>query len=141
MNTSVSWERPDLHAEREEILRTAKSEGLDLDDLWNALESGKLVPLTEQTWSRMENTDSYDVSTMEDAVELAERYKRDWRSIKNAYETRGTLPAPIVIMKPNGALYLVGGNTRLIVARAHNTMPEIFLAQIDNENPQPGRDP
>jgi len=89
----------------------------------------------------MENTDSYDVSTMEDAVELAERYKRDWRSIKNAYETRGTLPAPIVIMKPNGALYLVGGNTRLIVARAHNTMPEIFLAQIDNENPQPGRDP
>lgn len=127
----VTWKNPDLEEERCEVTRTAHEEGLLREDLDRAMESASLVTLTEDVWSRIDNTDSYNTLTLEDARKMADGYDRDWRSIKKAYDEKGTLPAPIILMKADGSLYCVGGNTRLMIARVYRDTPLVLWAELD----------
>jgi hypothetical protein len=81
-------------------------------------------------WSRLENTDSYDINSEEEAIELANYYGKDIKSILAAEKTP---PALILQYSPN-KYYLVGGNTRLMVARAKGINPQVILATIEPSN-------
>jgi hypothetical protein len=121
---------PILQAENEEIERTADELGLPYDVVYNSFASGKEVTLTDEMWSRLENTDSYDINSEEEAIELARYYGKDIQSILAAEKTP---PALILQYSPN-KYYLVGGNTRLMVARAKGINPQVILATIEPSN-------
>ena len=125
----LSW-IPILQAENEEIERTCDELGLPYDVVYNSLASGKEVTLTDEMWSRLENTDSYDIDSEEDAIELARHYGKDIQSILAAEKTP---PALILQYSPN-KYYLVGGNTRLMVARAKGINPQVILGTIEPMN-------
>lgn len=64
-----------------------------------------------------------DVSEIIDAeyptdilIKLSEKYKRDWGSLVNAYVEGSPVPPPIVLKDEDGNMYLLAGNTRLMVA-------------------------
>ena len=121
---------PILQAENEEIERTADELGLPYDVVYNSFASGKEVTLTDEMWSRLENTDSYDINSEEEAIELARHYGKDIQSILAAEKTP---PALILQYSPN-KYYLVGGNTRLMVARAKGINPQVILGTIEPLN-------
>jgi hypothetical protein len=121
---------PILQAENEEIERTADELGLPYDVVYNSFASGKEVTLTDEMWSRLENTDSYDINSEEEAIELARYYGKDIQSILAAEKTP---PALILQYSPN-KYYLVGGNTRLMVARAKGINPQVILGTIEPSN-------
>ena len=121
---------PILQAENEEIERTADELGLPYDVVYNSFASGKEVTLTDEMWSRLENTDSYDINSEEEAIELARHYGKDIQSILAAEKTP---PALILQYSPN-KYYLVGGNTRLMVARAKGINPQVILGTIEPMN-------
>jgi len=121
---------PILQAENEEIERTADELGLPYDVVYNSFASGKEVTLTDEMWSRLENTDSYDINSEEEAIELANYYGKDIKSILAAEKTP---PALILQYSPN-KYYLVGGNTRLMVARAKGINPQVILGTIEPMN-------
>jgi|694.fasta_scaffold30630_8 hypothetical protein len=121
---------PILQAENEEIERTADELGLPYDVVYNSFTSGKEVTLTDEMWSRLENTDSYDINSEEEAIELARYYGKDIQSILAAEKTP---PALILQYSPN-KYYLVGGNTRLMVARAKGINPQVILGTIEPSN-------
>jgi hypothetical protein len=121
---------PILQAENEEIERTADELGLPYDTVYNSLVNGKEVTLTDEMWSRLENTDSYDINSEEEAIELARHYGKDIQSILAAEKTP---PALILQYSPN-KYYLVGGNTRLMVARAKGINPQVILGTIEPSN-------
>jgi hypothetical protein len=121
---------PILQAENEEIERTADELGLPYDVVYNSFASGKEVTLTDEMWSRLENTDSYDINSEEEAIELARHYGKDIQSILAAEKTP---PALILQYSPN-KYYLVGGNTRLMVARAKGINPQVILGTIEPSN-------
>jgi hypothetical protein len=121
---------PILQAENEEIERTADELGLPYDVVYNSFASGKEVTLTDEMWSRLENTDSYDINSEEEAIELAQYYGKDIQSILAAEKTP---PALILQYSPN-KYYLVGGNTRLMVARAKGINPQVILGTIEPSN-------
>jgi hypothetical protein len=127
--SSLLW-IPILQAENEEIERTADELGLPYDVVYNSFASGKEVTLTDEMWSRLENTDSYDINSEEEAIELARHYGKDIQSILAAEKTP---PALILQYSPN-KYYLVGGNTRLMVARAKGINPQVILATIEPSN-------
>jgi hypothetical protein len=127
--TPLSW-IPILQAENEEIERTADELGLPYDVVYNSFASGKEVTLTDEMWSRLENTDSYDINSEEEAIELARHYGKDIQSILAAEKTP---PALILQYSPN-KYYLVGGNTRLMVARAKGINPQVILGTIEPMN-------
>ncbi len=127
--SSLLW-IPILQAENEEIERTADELGLPYDVVYNSFASGKEVTLTDEMWSRLENTDSYDINSEEEAIELARHYGKDIQSILAAEKTP---PALILQYSPN-KYYLVGGNTRLMVARAKGINPQVILGTIEPMN-------
>jgi hypothetical protein len=122
----LTWE-PIIKAEAEEIERTAEDLNLPYDTVYDAFVNGREVTLNNDMWSRLENTDSYDIDSEEEAIELARQYGKDYQSILAAEKTP---PALILQYSPN-KFYLVGGNTRLMFARAKGINPQVILATIE----------
>jgi hypothetical protein len=125
----LGWE-PIIKAENEEIERTADELGLPYDIVYNSLVNGDEVTLTDEMWSRLENTDSYDIDSEEEAIKLAQYYGKDYKSILSAEKTP---PALILQYSPN-KYYLIGGNTRLMFARAKGINPQVILGTIEPLN-------
>jgi hypothetical protein len=128
---NVKWIMPNIQKEMDELERTADTLGIDLNGLIQATQQSKLVPLDEMTWRSMKNTDSYGIKKgdMRTVNSLGSGYGRDVGSILNAFQQGGTLPAPIVLVR-NNKPYLVGGNTRLMVARAMDVQPMILKVVV-----------
>ena len=125
----LGWE-PIIKAENWEIERTADELGLPYDTVYNSLVNGDEVTLTDEIWSRLENTDSYDINSEEEAIELAQYYGKDYKSILSAEKTP---PALILQYSPN-KYYLIGGNTRLMFARAKGINPQVIMGTIEPLN-------
>jgi hypothetical protein len=118
-----------LESESEEIERTSDDLDIPYDDIRDSLMNGKEITLDDKMWSRLENTDSYHIKDKEEAIKLANNYGKDWKSIEDAEETP---PALILQYEPN-KYYLVGGNTRLMFAKANKTNPKVILGIVDQE--------
>jgi hypothetical protein len=121
---------PILQAENEEIERTADDLGLPYDTIYNSLASGKEVTLTDEIWSRLENTDSYDINSEKEAIELAQHYGKDYQSIMSAE----SLPPAIILQYSPNKFYLIAGNTRLMFARVKGINPQVILGTIEPMN-------
>jgi hypothetical protein len=125
----LGWE-PIIKAENEEIERTADELGLPYDVVYNSLVNGDEVTLTDKMWSRLENTDSYDIDSEEEAIKLAQYYGKDYQSILSAEKT----PPALILQYSPDKYYLIGGNTRLMFARAKGINPQVILGTIEPLN-------
>ncbi len=125
VNVAV-WSRPLLDDEEGEFKRVFDETGIDTETLASAFKHGKLVTLSDSDWSRLENTDSYNIVNLDEARKLAGEYDRDIESILQALGAQKDLPAPIILELEDGTLTLVGGNTRLMAARALGISPKVL---------------
>jgi cytidyltransferase-like protein len=114
-----------------EIDRTAQKFNVPINDLQYAFEAGKENILTDDIWSKLENSDSYEIQNLEQAIKLANKYKKDWRSIVKAIQNEKQLPLPLVLNYAKDKYYLVGGNTRLMFYKALGVQPIVLLGTID----------
>jgi len=139
---------PDLGKERGEIGRVAQ-EVFNLNDpeevrrfcarFLDAAKNAPLVELSEDVWSKLENTDSYEIApndwdrVNDHAVAGHPDSPRNWKSCKTLYEEGDAIEAP-VILKTGATLHLVAGNTRLMVARALGITPKVLMVEIGENN-------
>ena len=140
------WIRPDLYNERGEIERVIQeflSEDITektIRRVISVLESSPLSDLSEDEWSVLENTDSFHnmrEGHIEDAEQLNEKYnqslqsenKREFGALLNAFRQGSPMEAP-TILKYNGVLHLVSGNTRLMISRGLNVRPKVIIGEI-----------
>ena len=131
----TTWSPPDLAEEEGELTRTAEALGVDPEALQQAAQSAQLEDLDDDVWSELENTDSFDTDTVEKAVALAKEYNRD---IDRVLQGIGKdMPAPLVLLREGEPPYLVGGNTRLMAARATGAKPKILAIHLDAEGVEP----
>jgi len=90
----------------------------------NAYKKAKLTLLKNDMWKKLENTDSWnttDEKEIDDAVARNERTGSGTRNIEKVVKEflSGKVRAPIVVSyNRNRNHILIGGNTRLMVARA-----------------------
>lgn len=126
--------------ESEEFKRTAEefssSNKEDIEENFNFLKKmyaeSDPQSLTNKQWKQMENTDSW-TSTSRQKIENAIKANdepRDIDSVINEFKS-GSVRCPIVIEKEDGTYYLVGGNTRLMVARYLKIAPKIIVIKTD----------
>ena len=132
---------PNIEAERGEIERVAREfaeedpTAFTIRFIEKAKES-KLIPLSDEMWNSLENTDSLDIKTADwgrvdhRAVAGHPEAARDWQNLKQRIESGAQLDAPIICAK-NGRLHLVSGNTRLMVMRALGQTPHILLVDVN----------
>jgi hypothetical protein len=111
-----------------EISRSAKDLGIPEYVIKDSLLRGKMVTLTDQMWSKLENTDSYDVKTLDDFIALSKQYGKDYKRIMDVDPKK--LPPALVIEYKPGRYYLVGGNTRLMYHRVMGSTPKVILGKI-----------
>ena len=118
-----------IEGEYPEIRRAAGKLGVSPYDVSVALLSGDVVVLDEGMWSRLENTDSYGITGMDDFEALSGGYGKDHRRIASAKDP-AELPPPLVIEYGPGRYHLVAGNTRLMWMRAIGHTPRVVLGRL-----------
>lgn len=123
---NLTWTKPTLESNIKELLNIAQKETISYDSLKRSFKHGVLRPLDKKIWNHLENTDSLQVRTLEDAIALAKAYGKNYRPIKNAFETEGSLPAPVVLETNDHSLILISGNIRLAFARAFYVKPLVY---------------
>ncbi len=133
---------PDIEKERGEIERVAQKYNpqnpeVFVRNFYEKAQQASLVDLTEEMWSILDNTDSFDISGSgwkEIAGHINHTNQetgsiRDWEDLKRKMEQGQALDAPIVL-KYSDDLHLVSGNTRLMVARALTKIPQVLLVEM-----------
>ena len=97
--------------------------------------NAKLVTLTDEIWRKLGNTDSWETKTWDEVKERADEYGKDWETVAEGMRNGDELPAPIVVKWKNGTYRLIGGNTRLMVARVLGIRPKIALFTVKFNSP------
>jgi hypothetical protein len=128
---AVKWVTPTWSDEKDEFERY---KNVFSENEWKNIfehSSRQTQPLEDLVWRQLKNTDSYEVSSLEEAKKLAKRYGKDIDSIVSAFKSGSELPAPIVVRWEDGTYELIAGNTRLMVARATHTTPQVVLLDLE----------
>lgn len=127
----MPFARPDLEGERLEFIRASEEEPeLSLRKMWGAAQAASLVPLDDESWAKLENTWSWDVGDLATAKQYGEEHGRDMDRLIRGFESGAPIPAPIVVIKPDGKKTLIAGNNRLSVARALGVRPKVLLVDL-----------
>ncbi len=128
------WNRPLLDEEKSDLLKLSESEGVDLNKLIEEFKSARMVSLGDETWSRLENTNSFNIKNIESARKVSKLSGDDVEPILQSLGNETSLPAPIVYQRDDGSVVLVCGNARLIAAKAMKITPKvIFMSNADRK--------
>lgn len=89
-----------------------------------------LKPLSDKIWSQLNNTDSWDEQSknMKYVEKIAKQEEKDLPRIVDGIKS-GNIPAPIILQK-DGKYELIGGNTRLMAARALKIRPTVLIIKL-----------
>ena len=144
----IKWVKPHFEDEEEEFMNHFLSwyeeEILKVDftsisdeeyyqyitDLHYAYGYAKVEPLTDEEWSKVENTDSWGINSEEDLYDVVhgmwgrskERIsKYSIEPIKNG----GVVETPIIVYSEGNPPYLVAGNTRLSACKVFGVRPMV----------------
>jgi cytidyltransferase-like protein len=123
--------------EETEIERTAEHFNIPIPDVRYAFTAGNMVVLSDNIWSKLENSDSYEVNSLEDAIKLATEYGKDYKSTLDAIKADKTINPPMVLNYDKDKYYLVGGNTRLMFYKALGKIPKVLMGVLDLDGPKP----
>jgi len=96
-----------------------------------AFEAGKEVILGEDLWSKLDNSDSFKIKNLEQAVKISDQNDKNWKSILEAIKEEKQLPLPMVLNWADDKYYLVAGNTRLMIYKALGLTPVVLMAKLD----------
>ena len=120
--------------EESEVERTAQVFNIPLEDLKYAFIAGGMIILSDDIWSKLENTDSYQVTSLDDAIKAAKGYGKNWKPTLDAIKNGTIIDPPMILNYDKTKYYLVGGNTRLMFYKALGTTPKVLLGVIDLPN-------
>ena len=111
----------------------SRNEGIDtsVEDVVNSFTRAKEVTLTDDIWSKLENTESNEIKKgeMKKVVDLAKKYNKTKPVELRKLILSGDYRRPLII-KFGDRYHLVAGNTRLYTAAALGIKPKVLIGQI-----------
>jgi hypothetical protein len=116
-----------IRDEDEGIQKAAGELNLPYDTIYTSFIKGKEVTLNDDMWSRLENTNSYNINSEGEAIELTRQYNENYQNVSFNEKLQHAL---ILQYSPN-KFYLIGGDDSLIFARAKGINPQVILATIE----------
>ncbi len=138
-------EMKDINKERGEIERVVREvfhfkesdpEFLPLmREIATSILNSKMEILDDEQWSRLENTDSWDIPSgnLKEAKKISDHYKKNITGILEGVKMGKPLPVPAILDYGKG-LHLISGNTRLMTAKAFKQNPQVIFAKINPDN-------
>ena len=100
-------------------------------DMVNAFINGKEIQITNDIWTRLENTESNEVKKgdMKKVIEIAKKYDKTSPMVLKKSLLNGDYKRPL-ILKFGDRYHLVAGNTRLSTAAALGMKPQVLIGEI-----------
>jgi hypothetical protein len=133
---NITWVKVSFADEKEEFLRTVNefSDSKQKTENFKLLESkykiAKIVSLNNRDWSKMQNTDSWETDTLDKIQKAVKSTPRSIESVINEFFS-SKVRSPIALKLGDGSLYLIAGNTRLMVAKMLEVKPKIVIIETD----------
>jgi len=153
-SNKINWVKPDFSKEEDEFtghfLRWLEDDVLQInfdnysdkefDELFDKIKdsysNAEIKPLSDKEWSKMENTDSWNIESEKDLFDVIQGMwgrskeritKHSIEPIKNG----GKVETPIVAYVKGHPPYLIAGNTRLSVCKIMGITPKVTKVLIN----------
>ena len=102
-----------------------------IPDLEYAFYAGMETVMSDDTWRKLENSNSYEVTSLEEVIKMAQKEGINLMPYIIAIKKEEQLPFPLVFNWAPDKYYLVGGNIILSLYRALNVIPIVLMATIN----------
>jgi hypothetical protein len=119
---------------RRKIEQAAYAFNVPIDDMEYAFNGSTEVVLNDDMWKEMENTKSYNMKTLEDAISHALKIGIDPKPYIDNIKKKEKIPLPLVLQYAQGKYYLVGGEIILSIYRSLGVIPTVLLATLNLQN-------
>jgi hypothetical protein len=113
---------------------------IPINDMEFAFNGGMEVVLNDDMWKEMENTKSYNIKTLEDAISHSLKLGIDPKPYIDHIKQKKEIPLPLVLQFAQDKYYLVGGEVILSIYRSLGVIPTVLLATLnlqDKKLPRP----
>jgi len=113
---------------------------IPVDDLQYAFDAGQNVILNDDVWSKLENTNSYQIESLGQVILHAKQHNIDITPYLKAIKNKQLLPKPLILRYESNRYYLVAGELILSLYKALNQTPEVLQATLNlniNESLEP----
>ena len=126
---------------RSAIEKAAANFNLPIDDMEYAFNAGTPVVLGDDVWSKLQNTNSFNIENLEHAIRYAHDRKIKVKPYILAIKKGEELPLPLMLNYGQGKYWLVAGEIVLALYRALKVTPTVLQANLNlmeslNENKQ-----
>ena len=126
---------------RSAIEKAAANFNLPIDDMEYAFNAGTPVVLGDDVWSKLQNTNSFNIENLEHAIRYAHDRKIKVKPYILAIKKGEELPLPLMLNYGEGKYWLVAGEVVLALYRALKVTPTVLQANLNlmeslNENKQ-----
>ena len=121
------WVKPDEKHIEAEIKLAACLFDSTYDDIISKLRISKPVTLTDEIWSKLDNTLSWGVTTPEKAQEIADEYGYHYNDAMFGYTKNREVTLPVIIYAKKMKPYMISGETELLFASAFKIKPKVLV--------------
>jgi len=105
------------------IEKTSMIFNIPIPDIQYAFETGNEVVLSDEMWKNLENSKSYNIKSLDDAIQYALKLGIDPKPYIDYIKQGKDIPLPLVLNYGQGKNYLVGGEVILSLYRALGSIP------------------
>lgn len=130
-----NFENDDNHQYVEDNLsalnKTALIFNFPVEDLQLAFNGASDLVLTDDVWSKLENSNSYNIQSLGQALLYAKQNKIDAVPYLKAIKNLELLPKALILNYDSDKYYLVNGEFVLSLQKALNLTPDTLMARIN----------
>ena len=131
----IEFETDDYEAyvnqNRDVIEKAAAEFNLPIQDMMLAFVGGTEVVLSDDIWSKLENSKSYKVKSLDDAIQLALKAGVDPKPYIDFIKEGKELPLPMILCYTLNNYYLVGGDIILSLYKALGSIPTVLQGTLN----------
>jgi cytidyltransferase-like protein len=121
---------------QDKIEKAAAVFNLPIPDMNYAFDSGDEVVLNDDIWSKLENSKSYKMKTLDDAIQHALKLGINPKPYIDHIKAGKDIPLPLVLCYGQDKYYLVGGEVVLSLYRALGSIPTVLQGTLNLQTKQ-----
>jgi cytidyltransferase-like protein len=125
---------------RPKIEKASAVFNLPIPDMEYAFNAGDEVVLNDDIWSKLENSKSYKMKTLDDAIQHSLKLGINPKPYIDQIKAGKDMPLPLVLCYGQDKYYLVGGEVVLSLYRALGSIPTVLQGTLnlqDKTLPEP----
>ena len=121
---------------QDKIEKAAAVFNLPIPDMNYAFDNGDEVVLNDDIWSKLENSKSYKMKTLDDAIQHALKLGINPKPYIDHIKAGKDIPLPLVLCYGQDKYYLVGGEVVLSLYRALGSIPTVLQGTLNLQTKQ-----